>query len=240
MKRPRAERSRTLAPDPSALVEPDGLKTVTRLRATGSDGTTVSVVVGRVSVAKVDAHDLESLAIAPGTPWSADLAERLFDAAARLAARKHALRLVAARPRARADLVRRLRVAGHADRHASAAADALERAGVINDTDLAEAAAASLASRSGVSRRAIETKLRQRGIPASDAARAALRATQDLDEREAAAQLALKRVSRQRRTENPMAARRRLYAFLLRRGFNSDDARHAVERALAAVPEELD
>ncbi|MEL6497365.1 MAG: RecX family transcriptional regulator [Planctomycetota bacterium] len=224
--------SRTLAPDPAELVAPDQGDTVTRLRSIGTDGTSVSVMVGNKSVAKIDASDLEQLQVAAGAEWTADLADQLFDAAAKLAARKHALRLVAARPRARADLIRRLRIAGHADRHAAAAADALENAGVINDADLAEAAATTLASRAGTSRRAIETKLRRRGISAADASKAAGRATEDLDEREAAVELATKRASRQRQPTDPTATKRRLFAFLLRRGFNSDDARYAVEQAL--------
>ena len=116
--------SRTLAPDPAELVAPDRGDVVTRLRSIGTDGTTVSVIVGNKSVAKIDASDLEQLEVAAGAEWTTDLAGQLFDAAAKLAARKHALRLVAARPRARADLIRRLRMAGHADRHAAAAADA--------------------------------------------------------------------------------------------------------------------
>ena len=205
---------------------------VTRLRSIGTDGTTVSVIVGNKSVAKIDASDLEQLEVAAGAEWTTDLAGQLFDAAAKLAARKHALRLVAARPRARADLIRRLRMAGHADRHAAAAADALENAGIINDAELAEAAATTLAARAGTSRRAIETKLRRRGISAADASKAAGRATEDLDEREAAVEVATKRASRQRQPADPNAAKSRLFAFLLRRGFNSDDARYAVEQAL--------
>lgn len=236
----RAKRSRTLAPDPAELVEPDQGDTVSRLRTVGADGTTISVMVGKVSVAKVDARDLERLELAPGLLWTADLAGRLHDAAAMLAARRHALRLVAARPRAKADLVRRLRMAGHADRHATAAAESLEHAGVINDVALAEAAAATMASRTGISRRAIETKLRKRGITAGEASKAAREATEELDERAAATELAVRRVSRQRPPADPVAAKRRLFAFLLRRGFNSDDARHAVEHALANADDELD
>lgn len=238
--RAKASRSRTLASDPADLVQPDRGDTVSRLRSVGSDGTTISVMVGKVSVAKIDARDVETIGVATGAPWTAELAQRLFDAAGALAARRHALRLVAARPRARADLIRRLRLAGHADRHAAAAADALERHGIINDAELAEAAAASLANRSGTSRRAIENKLRQRGITASDASKAAAQATEGLDEREAATELAIKRVSRQRPPTDMQAAKRRLFAFLLRRGFSSDDARHAVEHALAGQPDELD
>ncbi|MEL6796653.1 MAG: RecX family transcriptional regulator, partial [Planctomycetota bacterium] len=53
-----------------------------------------------------------------------------------------------------------------------------------------------------------------------------------LDERETAVELATKRANRQRQPADPTAAKRRLFAFLLRKGFNSDDARYAVEQAL--------
>lgn len=233
-------RSRTLAPDPAELVLPDQGDIVSRVRAVGSDGSVVSVVVGRTAVARIDSCDLEPLGLAAGVPWTGELASRVGDAAAALAARKHALRLLASRPRAKADLVRRLRRAGHKDRHASAAADALESAGVIDDRAFAEAAAGSLASRKGVSRRAVETKLRTRGVAADEARRAAREATEHIDERQTAVELATRRVERQQKPSDPAAARRRLYAFLLRRGFNADDARHATEAALAAQPDDLD
>lgn len=240
MMRTRAKRSRTLAPIPAELIEPDNGDTITRLRSVGADGATISVLVGKTSVAKIDARDLERLGLKPGIEWTTQLADTLHDAAAMRAARQHALRLVAARPRAKADLIRRLKLAGHGQRHAAAAAEMLESAGVIDDTALAEAAASTMASRTGVSRRAIETKLRQRGITATQASKAARDATEDLDERAAATELAIKRVSRQRQPTDPVAAKRRLFAFLLRRGFNTDDARYAVDRALAGQDDELD
>ncbi|MEO1584026.1 MAG: RecX family transcriptional regulator [Planctomycetota bacterium] len=234
------QKSRTLAPDPASVAEPDGEARVSRIRSVGADGSVVSVMVGRSSVAKIDAADVAKVGVRVGDDWTTDLAARLWDAARRLAAQRHALRLVAARPRARADLEQRLRRAGHAASDAAAAAEALEAAGIIDDAAFAEAAASTLAARKGSSRRAVETKLRKRGVAASDAAKAAAEATRDIDERQAAVDLAARRVARQQPPTDPHAARRRLYAFLIRRGFDHDDARHAVDRAYADRPHDLD
>jgi regulatory protein len=56
----------------------------------------------------------------------------------------------------------------------------------------------------------------------------------DVDEREAAVEAARKKVTTLGRTE-PVARRRRLYAFLARRGFATDDIRAAMEIALQDV-----
>ena len=72
-----ARRSRTLAPDPAEVVPPDGSATVSRLRSVGADGSVVSVVVGRTSVAKVDAGDLAGLGVRVGAAWTDELAARI-------------------------------------------------------------------------------------------------------------------------------------------------------------------
>ena len=241
--RPRypASRSKRAVPEhPAEIVPPDGEATITRLRAIGSEGQTIAVVVGRKTVAKLRASDADALGLAKGQLWTLRLADAVAIHARTHAARTHALRLVAARSRTASDLVRRLTRAGHAERDAREAAEALCSAGIINDVRFAEAAAATLADRRGMSRRGIELKLRAKGVPADTARRAASEARDAEDDTASARELAAKRLSRMTSIEDEAVAKRRLLGFLLRRGFDHDDAFAAVDAALRDRREALD
>lgn len=233
--RPRSRRprvSRTVPADPAELVPPEPGMLVTRLRSVGSDGHAIAAVVGRTTVAKLRTTDALELGLEVGTPWTAELADRLWTKAKTYAARSHALRLVAARARTRADLIRRLKLAGHHETDAADAADALIEAGIVNDEAFADAAAGQLAERRGMSRRGIEMKLRQKGVP-SDTARQASRAARSAEtDTEAALAIASGRLQRMRSVDDEAVARRRLTGYLLRRGFDHDDAFRAVDAAL--------
>ena len=84
----------------------------------------------------------------------------------------------------------------------------------------------------GVSRRKVVTELRRRGVSAETADQAidATLTEVDLDEEGAAMQAAEKRV-RALRSLEPAVQRQRLYAYLARRGFESD----VVRRVIASV-----
>ncbi|MEM8756466.1 MAG: RecX family transcriptional regulator [Planctomycetota bacterium] len=231
--RPRSKRgSRTLAQNPAELVPPDDALTITSIRML-QDGRTAAVTVSRRTVARVRAADLETLGIAPGMSWTDDLAATLYDAAKRHAAQTHALRLTAARARTSRDLVRRLTMAGHARPHAEAAAELLADAGIIDDNAFADAAASSLAARRDTSRRGIEQKLIAKGVDRPAASKAAAEHRDAETDADNAHHLAARRIGRMRSIDDPQATRRRVVAYLQRRGFGLDDALPAVDAALA-------
>lgn len=136
-----------------------------------------------------------------------------------------AVRLLARREYARADLRERLLRRGVGEADADAALDELERRGLLSDARYAEALVAQKAGRYG--RRAIAHALKEKGVDAA-AASSALEALAGRDE--VAEALALWR----RRYDSPPADRNekaRQVRFLLARGYAMSVALKALRRA---------
>ncbi|GAB5496133.1 MAG: hypothetical protein Phyf2KO_12130 [Phycisphaerales bacterium] len=226
--------SRTLAPDPAELVPPDGDSAVSALRPLGSDGSSVAIVVGRKKVATVETGWAMDEGIRTDTPWTAELANRVHAAAKRHAALSHAIRLTGMRQRSSFDLTRRLRMAGHLEPDARDAVKKLADLGILCDESLATRLAEELARAGRHGRRGIENKLRVKGFKPDLASKAARLALEEEGDPDAAHTLANKRARQLARFE-PEVARRRLYGFLIRRGFDHDEARNATESAMSSL-----
>ncbi|MDE3126519.1 MAG: regulatory protein RecX [Gemmatimonadota bacterium] len=154
--------------------------------------------------------------------------------AAALALWDRATGLLAARARSRTELQRAL-----ARREAPAAMvervlERLERAGYIDDAEFARQFARSRALVRGMSRRQVQQELARRGVPreVAEPAIAEVFADEAVDEYAAVEHLARKKLPSLARLD-AFARRRRLYAFLARRGFEADD----IQRVLAALGE---
>ena len=164
----------------------------------------------------------------------AELAE-LDDGARALATYDRALAMLAVRGRPARELRRRLVQKGEEAVHVDAAIARLEANSLLDDRAYAvQSSRSKLAA--GVSRRRVRDDLARRGVDRvlADEAVAEVVEQDDVDEREAAVEAARKKVTTLGRTE-PVARRRRLYAFLARRGFATDDIRAAMEIALQDV-----
>jgi len=164
----------------------------------------------------------------------AELAE-LDDGARALATYDRALAMLAVRGRPARELRRRLVQKGEEAVHVDAAIARLETNGLLDDRAYAvQSSRSKLAA--GVSRRRVRDDLARRGVDRvlADEAVAEVAEEDEVDEREAAVEAARKKVAMLGRTE-PVARRRRLYAFLARRGFATDDIRAAMEIALRDV-----
>ena len=230
----KTKRSRTLAPDPAELVPPGPDMVVSSVRLIGTDGSSAAICVERVRVARVDALETRRLGVESGAPWTAELASRVYAAAKRHAAAKHALRLIVVGQRSRSDLKRRLMRSGHSEADALAAVDRLAEAGLVDDEALASRLAENLAMGHRLGPRGIEHKLRRKGLPTDLARQVSTQALEHADTAEMAAALARKRIGQMARLESHVI-QRRLFGFLIRRGFSVDDARRAVEAALSEL-----
>lgn len=228
-KRPKA--SRTLAPIPAGLVPPGPDHHITGLRAFGTDGRVMAVHVGLRRVARVETDWLMQSGIREGDEWTPEMAERIHTAAKLHAAYQHALSLMGARQRSAFKLVQKLKQSGHAESDARAAAERLTALGLIDDDSLADRLAEDLARSGKLGQRGIENKLRAKGIDPALAKRTAQAAASELSVPDAALALAAKRAPRLAGLA-PQVARRRLYGFLIRRGFEHDEATRATDKAL--------
>ena len=170
--------------------------------------------------------------VSEGREITRDTAHEIVAAVNRTIVLDKALDLLAVRARSARDLRTRLRRAAAADADISWAIDRLVRQGFVDDAAYARQVARAKVLGGGVSRRKVVNELRRRGVSAetADDAIDATLSEVDLDEEGAALQAAHKRM-RALSSLEPAKQRQRLYAYLARRGFESD----VVRRVIAAV-----
>jgi regulatory protein len=147
-------------------------------------------------------------------------------------AREAALRLLAVRPRSVMELTRRLRMKGYDAETAEEVIGRLRELGMIDDAAFAGMLARDRVRLRPQGSRRLANELRQKGVD-EETARAAIRETlegEDTDDRELARRAAAK--WKPRAGEEPERARRRLYGYLARRGFDGEVIREVLDEAL--------
>jgi len=187
------------------------------------------VEVDRGRFASLRAADLAGLGLIVGAELSPFVLERLQELADLEAAHRAALRAVARRAHARFDLRRRLLQKQHPPDAVDGALDRLSVVGLLDDAQFAADYAAAKARRGRGAARLIGDLLAQ-GVDrrlAETAVRGAL-AAEGIDPAAAVRALAEKR-AKQLAGLPPVVRKRRLVAFLVRRGFDGTDIRSAVE-----------
>jgi regulatory protein len=149
------------------------------------------------------------------------------------------LDMLARAPRSAHDLRRRLLLKGEPESEVDAAVERLLAAGLLDDAAYARAFARSKISSQGFSRRRLQQELAKRGVARdiSDAAIAEVLEDEAVDEVANVERVARKKL-RALHGLDEETQRRRLYAFLARRGYDVDDVRAVVGklRRLGQVP----
>jgi regulatory protein len=189
----------------------------------------VRVLVDGRTFATVDVSAASGLE--PGRPVDGPLAERLARAADAEAAYRTVLRALERRPHARADLGRRLLRRGLPADAVEAALARAERVGLLDDAAFARHYVATRAERGRGPARIVRDLLAM-GVARSCVDRAiAEHWPAGADLRALPAALAVKRAAQLGNLARPVK-RRRLLAFLARRGFTGSEAVDAVAGAL--------
>lgn len=145
-----------------------------------------------------------------------------------------ALLLLSYRPRTEWEIGHRLRRKDFPEPVVEECVASLKRSGLLDDAAFADLAARDRLRARPVGRRKLEADLRARGVAGGLAAQAADRAIDEADGSETDLARAAARKFRKRAGEDPMATRRRLYAFLGRRGFSAEATRQVVEETVSA------
>lgn len=132
--------------------------------------------------------------------------------------------MLEARARSVAELRRLLIRKGELVADVDAAIERLVAAGVLDDAAYARQLTRSKAIGAGQSRRRIQQELAKRGVAReiSDQAIGAVYEEEGIDDADSIERVARKKLRTLRKLD-PSTRRRRLYAFLARRGFDSDD-----------------
>jgi regulatory protein len=185
-------------------------------------------------VATVDARLIVDNGLNSGVEFDDACRARVETGAARLAAFDKALEALGRRSRASAELHRWLTQRGHAAPHAAAAIERLLELGLLDDASYARSFARARAVGRGMSRRRIRAELRRRGVPREviDSALRDVLEDEAVDEAALAAMVARKRLRSLAGLELPVR-RRRLYAFLARRGYDAELTRRTVALVMA-------
>jgi regulatory protein len=189
-----------------------------------------AVAVDGTDAATVSIDAIERLALRLGVEVTDRLATALVDETAAVAVYDKAVRLLAGRGYAVAELTRRLTRHGSEARHVAVAIERLTAAGLLNDAEFARSLTRSRVRSRGASARRVKQELSRYGVAADVAAEAVdeVFVDEQVDEATVAEQLARRRAATMRGLD-PMVRRRRLYAYLARRGYDADDVRRAVE-----------
>ncbi|OGU09778.1 MAG: hypothetical protein A2W29_08010 [Gemmatimonadetes bacterium RBG_16_66_8] len=190
--------------------------------------------VDRGRFASLPEEALQDLALVPGMPLPPPTLERLQHLADVEAAHRAALRAQARRPHASRDLRRRLILKQHPPAAVDAAVARLAGQGVIDDRRFAEHYVATRAARGRGPARLLKDLLRQ-GLErrmAEEAVRATLLAEQ-IDVERTLRLVAERRVAGLSALP-PAVKRRRLAAYLSRRGYYGPDVRSLVEDLVEA------
>jgi len=185
------------------------------------------------SIATLSLDAIERLALHTGTPITEPLARRAQAAEAALHTFDRAANMLAARPRAARDLERLLLRKGEPAEHVAAAIAHLTAMGALDDARFARQFIRSKIAGAGLSRRRLQSELWRRGVARDviDAALTDVVAEDEVDEDAQIAQVAAKKL-RTLRSLDRATGRRRLYAFLARRGYDAS----AIRRAMDSLP----
>lgn len=187
------------------------------------------ILVDGHSIATLSIDAIERLRIAVGV--EADiLLQAINDEAAQLAVYDRALNMLAFRARSASELARALVRKGSERAEVDRAIARLQEQGLLDDAAFAQAFTRAKVLGANLSRRRVQQELTRKGV-ARDVGEQAVTAVfeaEGIDQREMV-EAAARRKARSLGRLDPVVRRRRLYAFLARRGYDSDDIRRAME-----------
>ena len=146
-------------------------------------------------------------------------------------AKDAAIKALAGRDLTRAELIEHLLKKRHAPAVAEAAIQELDELGIVDDRRVAVQYVERRLEEDAPTSAMLEAELLERGVEAGLAASVLRQTVAARDEGKEALDLARDRVRRSKPDLKPEIIRRRVYAFLARRGYDEDTCRHAVETA---------
>jgi regulatory protein len=193
------------------------------------------LLVDGKSYATLSLDAIERLHLAVGRSI-AGVEDRIATEAAQLKVYDRALNMLAFRARSSAELARSLMRKGEAKELADRAVARLQEQGLLDDAAFAQSFTRAKVLGAKHSKRRVQQDLARKGVSrsVSDAAIATVFEEEGVDQREVVEQAARKKL-RSLAKLDPLVRRRRLYAFLARRGYDGEDIRKTME----AVGEEL-
>lgn len=186
------------------------------------------------SVAVLSLDAIERLGLRTGERYGERVAAAVEEEARALHVFDRALDLLAVRARAARELRRVLIRKGEEAPYVDAAIARLTALGLLDDAAYARQYARAKVEGPGLSRRRLQAELSRKGVAreVADEAIADVLSDESVDEEAILERVAAKKLRTLARVE-PDVRRRRLYAFLARRGYEPDDIRRVTDALLA-------
>jgi regulatory protein len=205
----------------------------------------IAVEVDREVIAVVPVEVVDALGLVVHVEIPPDVMAVLADEGAALKTYDRAVRLLAARGRSIHELRRRLLMAKEPEAHVNAALERLEAMGLLDDAEYARQVARSQMVGRGYAPRRLQQELARRGVARDVADRAIdLVLTEDASpgsygaeagvDLDAAIEKLASRKLRGLASLDQETRSRRLYAFLARRGYDSDAIRKVIAKLKTA------
>jgi regulatory protein len=193
------------------------------------------IVVDGKAAGTLSLDVIEKLQLHVGTEFTDRLAEALAVEAGRLRTFDRALDMLAFRARAARELRLALLRKGEEEGNVTHAIERLLAMGLLDDAAYSRQYAHAKITGPGFSRRRLQAELARRGVArdVADAAIAAVLSEDDVDVEAVLERVAAKKLRSLERLDEA-TRRRRLYEFLARRGYDSDDIRRVMDRLLTA------
>jgi regulatory protein len=187
------------------------------------------VLVDGTVVATLSIEAIERLQLSVGALVDERIEAAIVREAAIVATYDRALNMIALRARAAAELRRLLVRKGEPAEFVDVAIERLLRAGFLDDHSFATQFVRTKAVGAGLPRRRLQQELARRGVArdVADSAIAEVFSDEQIDEEETIDRVARKKL-RSLTKLDVQVQRRRLFAFLARRGYNSDDIARTV------------
>jgi regulatory protein len=194
-----------------------------------------TVLVDGKSHATLSLDSIERLGLVVGRDL-AGLDERIEAEAARLKVYDRAVNMLAFRARSSAELARSLVRKGEPRELVDLAVARLQEQGLLDDAAFAASFTRAKVLGAQQSKRRVQQELARKGVAraVTDAAITTVFEEEGVDQREVVEQAARKKLRSLAKLE-PMVRRRRLYAFLARRGYDGEDIRRAMDAVLAEI-----
>lgn len=205
------------------------MPTITAITPTPRHPGRFELLVDGRSLATLSLDAIERLKLVVGGSV-AGLEERIAHEAAALKTYDRALNMLAFRGRASRELARSLERKGEPKELVARAIERLTEQGLVDDAAFAESFTRAKVLGAQQSRRRVQQDLARKGVAreVTDAAIATVFEEEQVDQREIVEQAARKKLVSLRKLD-PVVRRRRLYAFLARRGYDADDIRSAMD-----------
>ena len=196
-----------------------------------------AVLVDGETIATLSLDAIERLRLAVGREVG-ELVERIVAEEAQLDVYDRALNMLAFRARSSVELSRALVRKGAEKEHVERAIERLTEQGLLNDAAFAESFTRAKVLGARKSRRRVQQELARKGVPreVSDAAINVVFEEEGVDQRAMVEEAARRKMHTLAKLD-PAVRRRRLYAFLARRGYDGEDIRRAMKVAGAELQE---